>query len=225
MKDGKNRGISGITLLIFILFVFGVLWFTNQFDQREREITWEDFTKLTQEGKVESYLIRQNKNVPTGRVEIQLEGRNGEAGEIKYLYVSDVNELQDYLRDKNIEYQITDVPRESLFMTTIMPMLIMLAGILIIFYLMNRQGGGANSKAMNFGKSRARMSTENDKQVTFAQVAGLKEEKEELEEIVDFLKAPKKYIQVGARIPKGVLLVGPPGTCLLYTSPSPRDRG
>ena len=212
MKDGKNRGISGVTLLIFILFVFGVLWFTNQFDQREREITWEDFTKLTQEGKVESYLIRQNKNVPTGRVEIQLEGRNGEAGEIKYLYVSDVNELQDYLRDKNIEYQITDVPRESLFMTTIMPMLIMLAGILIIFYLMNRQGGGANSKAMNFGKSRARMSTENDKQVTFAQVAGLKEEKEELEEIVDFLKAPKKYIQVGARIPKGVLLVGPPGT-------------
>ena len=212
MKDGKNRGISGITLLIFILFVFGVLWFTNQFDQREREITWEDFTKLTQEGKVESYLIRQNKNVPTGRVEIQLEGRNGEAGEIKYLYVSDVNELQDYLRDKNIEYQITDVPRESLFMTTIMPMLIMLAGILIIFYLMNRQGGGANSKAMNFGKSRARMSTENDKQVTFAQVAGLKEEKEELEEIVDFLKAPKKYIQVGARIPKGVLLGGPPGT-------------
>ena len=212
MKDGKNRGISGITLLIFILFVFGVLWFTNQFDQREREITWEDFTKLTQEGKVESYLIRQNKNVPTGRVEIQLEGRDGEAGEIKYLYVSDVNELQDYLRDKNIEYQIMDVPRESLFMTTIMPMLIMLAGILIIFYLMNRQGGGANSKAMNFGKSRARMSTENDKQVTFAQVAGLKEEKEELEEIVDFLKAPKKYIQVGARIPKGVLLVGPPGT-------------
>ena len=212
MKDGKNRGISGITLLIFILFVFGVLWFTNQFDQREREITWEDFTKLTQEGKVESYLIRQNKNVPTGRVEIQLEGQNGETGEIKYLYVSDVNELQDYLRDKNIEYQIMDVPRESLFMTTIMPMLIMLAGILIIFYLMNRQGGGANSKAMNFGKSRARMSTENDKQVTFAQVAGLKEEKEELEEIVDFLKAPKKYIQVGARIPKGVLLVGPPGT-------------
>lgn len=212
MKDGKNRGISGVTLLIFILFVFGVLWFTNQFDQREREITWEDFTKLTQEGKVESYLIRQNKNVPTGRVEIQLEGQNGEAGEIKYLYVSDVNELQDYLRDKNIEYQIMDVPRESLFMTTIMPMLIMLAGILIIFYLMNRQGGGANSKAMNFGKSRARMSTENDKQVTFAQVAGLKEEKEELEEIVDFLKAPKKYIQVGARIPKGVLLVGPPGT-------------
>ena len=212
MKDGKNRGISGITLLIFILFVFGVLWFTNQFDQREREITWEDFTKLTQEGKVESYLIRQNKNVPTGRVEIQLEGRNGEAGEIKYLYVSDVNELQDYLRDKNIEYQITDVPRESLFMTTIMPMLIMLAGILIIFYLMNRQGGGANSKAMNFGKSRARMSTENDKQVTFAQVAGLKEEKEELEEIVDFLKAPKKYIQVGARMRKGVLVVGPAGT-------------
>ena len=97
-------------------------------------------------------------------------------------------------------------------MTNIFPTLLILAAFFLFFYMMNRQNGGANAKAMSFGKSRARMSTEQDKKITFAQVAGLQEEKEELEEIVDFLKAPKKYIQVGARIPKGVLLVGPPGT-------------
>ncbi len=212
MKDGKNRGLSGVTLLIFILFLFGILWFTNQFDQREREITWEEFEELVDSNDVESYTIRQNKNVPTGRVELQLEEEDGEEGEIKSLYVSDVNEIQDFLKGKQIDFELIDVPRDSWFATTIMPMLLMLAGILIIFYFMNRQGGGANTKAMNFGKSRARMSTDSDKKVTFAQVAGLQEEKEELEEIVDFLKAPKKYIQVGARIPKGVLQGGPPGT-------------
>ena len=107
---------------------------------------------------------------------------------------------------------MSDVPQDNWFATAIVPSLLMLAGIFLIFFMMNRQGGGANTKAMNFGKSRARLSTENDKKVTFDQVAGLHEEKEELEEIVDFLKSPKKYIQVGARIPKGVLLVGPPGT-------------
>ena len=204
MKDGKNRGLSGVTLLIFILFLFGILWFTNQFDQREREITWEEFEELVDSNDVESYTIRQNKNVPTGRVELQLEEEDGEEGEIKSLYVSDVNEIQDFLKGKQIDFELIDVPRDSWFATTIMPMLLMLAGILIIFYFMNRQGGGANTKAMNFGKSRARMSTDSDKKVTFAQVAGLQEEKEELEEIVDFLKAPKKYIQVGARIPKAL---------------------
>ena len=105
-----------------------------------------------------------------------------------------------------------DVPQENWFATTILPVLLTAGAILIVFYLMNRQGGGANSKAMSFGKSRARLSTESDKKIMFSQVAGLREEKEELEEIVDFLRTPKKYIQVGARIPKGVLLVGPPGT-------------
>ena len=107
---------------------------------------------------------------------------------------------------------MSDVPRDNWFATTIFPVLLTMAGFFLIFMMMNRQGGGANSKAMSFGKSRARLSTEQDKKITFAQVAGLQEEKEDLEEIVDFLKSPKKYIQVGARIPKGVLLVGPPGT-------------
>ena len=105
-----------------------------------------------------------------------------------------------------------DIPQDSWAATTFLPVILTLVGVFLIFGLMNRQGGGANSKAMNFGKSRAKLSTDRDKKVTFAQVAGLEEEKEELEEIVDFLKSPKKYIQVGARIPKGVLLVGPPGT-------------
>ena len=117
-----------------------------------------------------------------------------------------------YLQENNISYTVSDIPQDNWFMTSVFPTLLMLGGLLLLFFMMNRQGGGANAKAMSFGKSRARMSTDRDKKITFAQVAGLKEEKEELEEIVDFLKAPKKYIQVGARIPKGVLLVGPPGT-------------
>ncbi len=135
-----------------------------------------------------------------------------EGAERKILYVSDVNEIQDYLQENNISYTVSDIPQDNWFMTSVFPTLLMLGGLLLLFFMMNRQGGGANAKAMSFGKSRARMSTDRDKKITFAQVAGLKEEKEELEEIVDFLKAPKKYIQVGARIPKGVLLVGPPGT-------------
>ena len=120
--------------------------------------------------------------------------------------------MQKYLDKAKIDYEMSDVPGDNWFATTIFPVLLTMAGFFLIFMMMNRQGGGANSKAMSFGKSRARLSTEQDKKITFAQVAGLQEEKEDLEEIVDFLKSPKKYIQVGARIPKGVLLVGPPGT-------------
>ena len=131
---------------------------------------------------------------------------------MRYLYVSDINEVQDYLKENKLDYDMADVPQDTLFSTTILPVLLTLAGVMFIFMMMNRQGGNAGSKAMSFGKSRAKLSTDSDKKVTFDHVAGLKEEKEELEEIVDFLKEPKKYIQVGARIPKGVLLVGPPGT-------------
>ncbi|QEK16512.1 ATP-dependent zinc metalloprotease FtsH [[Clostridium] hylemonae DSM 15053] len=201
-----------MTLLIFVVFLFAALWFTNQFDQKEKELTWKQFQKVIEKDNVESVVVSQNKNVPTGRVEIELKDKKTSDSEVKYYYVSDVNDIQDYLKDKNIEYEMPDVPQDSWLTTTIVPMLLMFGGILIIFFFMNRQGGGANAKAMSFGKSRARLSTEMDKKITFAQVAGLTEEKEELEEIVDFLKSPKKYIQVGARIPKGVLLVGPPGT-------------
>ena len=211
MGDKKTRGLSGVTLVMFVIFVFAALWFTNQFEQKEKQLSWNTFEKLIASEDVTEVVVRQNKNVPTGRLEIQVGDEKN--GDIRYLYVSDVNEIQDYLKKKDIDYQMPDVPQDNWFATTIMPMLLMFGGVMVIFMLMNRQNGaGANSKAMNFGKSRARLSAEQDKKITFAQVAGLREEKEDLEEIVDFLRSPKKYIQVGARIPKGVLLVGPPGT-------------
>ena len=211
MNNKKARGLNGAVFMVFVVFLFAALWFTNQFDQREKEITWKNFQQLVQNDKIESVEVNQNKSVPTGRVEITLKG-DDDSDKIRYLYVSDVNEIQDYLKEQNVEYTMPDIPQDSWAATTFLPVILTLGGVFLLFGLMNRQGGGANSKAMNFGKSRARLSTDRDKKVTFAQVAGLEEEKEELEEIVDFLKSPKKYIQVGARIPKGVLLVGPPGT-------------
>ena len=213
MNDKKTRGLNGLTFLFFVLFLFIALWFTNQFEQKGNEVTWKEFQELVVNETPGEITVVQNKSVPTGYVEVKIKDDEGEEVE-KYLYVSDVNEIQDYLKDQGIEnYVLEDVPQESFFSTTLIPMLLMLVGVFFVLSIMNRQGGGgANAKAMNFGKSRAKLSTDKDKKVTFAQVAGLQEEKEELEEIVDFLKAPKKYIQVGARIPKGVLLVGPPGT-------------
>lgn len=197
-------------LLAFVMFMLVALWFTNRFEESGQQITRQEFEKMVTADNIEGVTILQNKAVPTGQVQVLKEGKDGT--EVYYLYVSDVNEIQKFMDQKNIEYAMPDIPRDSLFMTTILPILLTGVVILFIFILMNRQGGGANAKAMNFGKSRARLSTDRDKKITFAQVAGLEEEKEELEEIVDFLKSPKKYIQVGARIPKGVLLVGPPGT-------------
>lgn len=214
MNERRSRGISGASVLVFILFLFGALWFTNQMDQRDSEINWKEFELIIAGEDVKSIHITQNKNVPTGRVEIELKsGIDGSDTETRYLYASDVNEVQKVLRNNGIEnYTMSNVPQESWFANTIVPMLLMIGGIALIFMLMNRQGGSVNTKAMNFGKSRAKLSRDGENRVTFSKVAGLQEEKEELEEIVDFLKSPKKYIQVGARIPKGVLLVGPPGT-------------
>lgn len=209
MNDRKVRGLSGATVLTLVIFLFAVLWLTNQFDQKEEEINWKEFEELVTSKDLGKVVVNQNKNVPTGRVEIELKNKEGET---KSLYVSDVNEIQDYLQEKNISYEMPDVHEDSWFVTVVMPVALTLLGVMLIFTVMNRQSGGANAKAMNFGKSRAKLSMGGDKNITFSQVAGLKEEKEELEEIVDFLKSPKKYIQVGARIPKGVLLVGPPGT-------------
>ena len=186
-----------------------VYWFIGQMNMKQREYTYQEFTQAVQDGDVDSVIIRQNKEVPTGRLEIQMKDQSED---VKYLNVSDVNEIQELLSKADVKCTLDDVPKESWFMTTMFPTLLMVGVVIFLFMMMNRQGGGANAKAMNFGKSRARMTSGSDKQVKFAQVAGLQEEKEELEEIVDFLKSPKKYIQVGARIPKGVLLVGPPGT-------------
>ncbi len=208
MNDNKKRGMSGLPFIIFVVFVLGTLWYMGRMQQQGQEITYAVFEEAIEDNLVDEVYISQNKTAPTGVVTISMK----ESGDVKQVYVSDVNEVQDFLKENKYPYHLGNIKEDSWVMTAVLPALIVVVGIFLLFMLMNRQGGGGNAKAMNFGKSRARMSGPEDKKVTFADVAGLKEEKEELEEIVDFLKAPKKYIQVGARIPKGVLLEGPPGT-------------
>lgn len=193
---------------MFVALAFFVFWFTNRVQVRENTISYQSFVKAVEKDQVTDVSISQNKEVPTGVLTISMDGDDT----IYTVNVSDVKEAEKVLEDAKIDYELENVPQETWFSQTLAPTLIMLLGVALLFMLMNRQGGGANAKAMSFGKSRARMSTDQDKRVTFENVAGLKEEKEQLEEIVDFLKAPQKYIQVGARIPKGVLLEGPPGT-------------
>ncbi len=207
MNDNKKRGMSGVPFIIFVVLVLGILWYMGRVQQQGQEITYAVFEEAIEDNLVDEVYISQNKTAPTGVVAISMK----ESGDVKRVYVSDVNEVQDFLKENKYPYRLGNIKEDSWVMTAVLPALIVVVGIFLLFMLMNRQGGG-NAKAMNFGKSRARMSGPEDKKVTFADVAGLKEEKEELEEIVDFLKAPKKYIQVGARIPKGVLLEGPPGT-------------
>ena len=207
-KNRNYKGTSGLTLLMFVALAFCVFWFTNRVQVRENTISYQSFVKAVEKDQVTDVSISQNKEVPTGVLTISMDGDDT----IYTVNVSDVKEAEKVLEDAKIDYELENVPQETWFSQTLAPTLIMLLGVALLFMLMNRQGGGANAKAMSFGKSRARMSTDQDKRVTFENVAGLKEEKEQLEEIVDFLKAPQKYIQVGARIPKGVLLEGPPGT-------------
>ena len=208
MNDKKYKGISGATVVVFIAVIFFVLWMTSRVQMRGQEITFTQFEQEIKDDNVTEVVINQNKAVPTGVVTLTLRDSR-ETGRVN---VSDVNETQKLLDKNDVEYRISAIPQDSVLSTTVLPVVLMLVGFMFITMMMNRQSGGANAKAINFGKSRARMSSENDKKVTFADVAGLQEEKEELAEIVDFLKSPKKYVQVGARIPKGVLLEGPPGT-------------
>ena len=204
----KYRGVNWGSILLFILIIGGILWMANKVQMHQQEISYSTFVKEVEAGNVTAADIRQNSAVPTGRVTLSLKDDSS----VRSLNVSDVGKVEEFLRENDVKYSLEDVPKESIIMSAVLPSLITLCGIFLLFMLMNRQNGGTNSKAMNFGKSRARMSTQNEIKVTFADVAGLKEEKEELEEIVDFLKAPRKYTQLGARIPKGVLLEGPPGT-------------
>ena len=207
-SNKKYRGVSGPAILSFIVIVVAVLWMANQLQMHQQEMSYSTFVSEVEDGNVANVYINQNSAVPTGTLSVTM--KDDEAA--RRVNVSDVREVQELLDENKVVYGMSDVQKESMMTTILIPVLVALGGVFLIFFLMNRQGGGANAKAMNFGKSRARMTNQDEIKVTFADVAGLKEEKEELEEIVDFLKAPKKYIQVGARIPKGVLLEGPPGT-------------
>ncbi len=208
MNNGKSRGVSGFPFIFLIVVFLGMWWILSDIPQRETAYTYSEFKSAVQENEVKSVTIKQNKAIPTGQVEAVLKDDRKES-----FNVSDVKEVEKFLDKEKVDYYVNDVPKDSWFATTGFSTLVSVGLILFLFMMMNRQAGaGAGAKAMNFGKSRAKMSTDKDRKITFSQVAGLQEEKEDLEEIVDFLKAPKKYIQVGARIPKGVLLVGPPGT-------------
>ena len=207
-NDRKSRGLSGATIISFVVILVVVLWMANQLQMHQQEMTYTSFVSAVQEKNVSDVYINQNSAVPTGTVSVTLK----DDGNTRKVNVSDVEQVEKLLTENQVEYRLSDVPKDSMLTTVVVPMLITLGGVFLIFFLMSRQNGGGNSKAMNFGKSRAKMSTKNEIKVTFQDVARLREEKEELEEIVDFLKTPKKYIQVGARIPKGVLLEGPPGT-------------
>ena len=207
-NDRKSRGLSGATIISFVVILVVVLWMANQLQMHQQEMTYTSFVSAVQEKNVSDVYINQNSAVPTGTVSVTLK----DDGNTRKVNVSDVEQVEKLLTENQVEYRLSDVPKDSMLTTVVVPMLITLGGVFLIFFLMSRQNGGGNSKAMNFGKSRAKMSTKNEIKVTFRDVAGLREEKEELEEIVDFLKAPRKYTQLGARIPKGVLLEGPPGT-------------
>ncbi|WP_390573352.1 ATP-dependent zinc metalloprotease FtsH [Blautia caecimuris] len=187
----------------------GGYFYLNSQVSGQNDYTIEALEQAAEEGRVNDAVIYQNREVPTGSVAADIENEGQ-----KRVYVTDVKEAQEMLEENNIAPLVKDVPQQNVFLTTLLPLLLTGGLILFLFLMMNRQmsGGGGNAKMMNFGKSRARMMLPDDKKVTFQNVAGLQEEKEDLVEVVDFLKAPQKYTNVGARIPKGVLLVGPPGT-------------
>ena len=206
MNNNKTRGISGLSILLCVLVLAGVYWFMSQSGVQQTAYTYQDFQKDLKKEKVESVEVKQNKVAPTGTLKIRLKN-----DDIEQLHVSDVNSAEDLLESYDISYSVDNVPQDSWMSTTLVPIILM-AGIMVFVVMMMNRQGGSNAKAMNFGKSRAKMSTQEENHVTFAQVAGLQEEKEELAEVVEFLKAPEKYNKLGARIPKGVLLVGPPGT-------------
>ena len=202
-QNGKTINSYFIFIILLLLVIFGL----NLLNNRTDEYTKAEFIADLDAGNVSEVVVQPNGEAPTGYLEIQM--KNGVSHK---LYATDITELETLVREYGFDPVVNDIERENWFLTYMLPMLVVLAVGIFLFMMMNaQQAGGGNGKMMNFGKSRAKM-TLGDKSVTFAQVAGLKEEKEELKEIVDFLKEPGKYTGVGARIPKGVLLEGPPGT-------------
>lgn len=204
MKQRQSMGGVGLLILMLLVIMFFSLKVPGM--ATERELSYPEFMVYLENKTVESAQIRPNREVPTG--EVVFETTSGDREEFNVL---DVKEVEMALRKAGVPYTATSVRQDSYFMTVILPIALS-AGVLIFLFMFinSRSGGGANAKMMNFGRSRARMVSTS--KVNFTKVAGLEEEKEELEEIVDFLKNPQKYTGVGARIPKGVILVGPPGT-------------
>ena len=197
------RGFMFIILMLFLL----MLALRFPYARQAEAVTAQEFTQVLESGSVTDAVISPNPQTPSGYVTVTL--ANGQSVRQN---VSDVKDAEQLLKDNNIDYSMEEVPQENTLLTVVMPFMLSIVVVVVIVTMMNRgaAGGGSNARMMNFGRSRAKLSR--DSKVNFTNVAGLEEEKEELEEVVDFLKNPQKYTSVGARIPKGMLLVGPPGT-------------
>ena len=210
----RNRAFG---LYLVVIVALALLWILrdNSSGLGQNSIyTYAQFEQDLKKENVVSVVISQNREVPSGEADITLKSDSGKGG-ARELYVSDINTLQETMKSYDFgDYVVREMPEEN-WLISILPTLILFA-VLFVFYIMMTNhasaASGGGSKMMNFGKSRAKMSTDENKKINFGSVAGLKEEKEELEELVDFLRSPRKYTKLGARIPKGVLLVGPPGT-------------
>ena len=209
MNTKKTSNFRGMGAYVAIILIVILIWAWLGNNTTSNSYTKNDFEKALDENQVLEVEVIQNREIPTGSLEITLANKTKQT-----LYVSDVNEIQTLMDDNEFtNYTCDDVPAENWIMT-LLPYLLVFGAVFILFMIANNnaaaQGGGG--RMMNFGKNRAKLTTEEDNKTTFDNVAGLKEEKEELEEVVDFLKSPRKYTKLGARIPKGLLLVGPPGT-------------
>ena len=203
----KQKGFSQYFVVIVLLLLGIVL--INAWKKNNVEYTRAEMVQDLEDGDIEEVVIHPNAQGPTGYLDVTFA-----SGQEKTLYATDISELEKLVRDNGIEPRVLDIQRESIFLTSILPTLIIVVAAAFFFIMMNAQnaGGGSSARMMNFGKSRAKLANVGDDKVTLKDVAGLREEKEELEEIIDFLREPAKYTKVGARIPKGVLLEGPPGT-------------
>ena len=204
----RQQSFRGTGVLLVALLLVAMLWFTQALQGgSQQRLTHQSFLQVLENETISRVMINQNEQTPTGEVIFELDDQEFT------VYVSDVNEARELLESKNIDYLMNNVPQGNYWLSVILPVGLSVAMAVVLIIMMNMRasaGGGANSRMMNFGKSRARMT--HNSRVNFKNVAGLQEEKEDLEEMVDFLRNPQKYTSVGARIPKGVILVGPPGT-------------
>ena len=203
-KHSRGWGVYALLIVVLVVLFFYMPNLTGQ----NSTISYSEYQAMLDKGELVKVTIDQNQEVPTGV--LHYETTSGQTGRVN---VADVKEAEAELQEKEVAYFMNNVSRGGFLSSLILPVVLSIVAVMVVLSLMSRSaGGGSNAKMMNFGKSRARMSTDKDKKILFQDVAGLMEEKEDLVEIVDFLRNPQKYVRVGARIPKGVLLVGPPGT-------------